>query len=299
MSRGLRLLPEGRIPDRKTNRARLYVSAAHEYHQRPPDGKALTSPILNTSITRLSMSRVLEIGPRISPDCSLLVRVRAGRAQQIVIKLVVDLQRDSVAVNTDGSWKTLPGEWSVPEGKTSGKNFRNGEGFPRVGRRSSTSHRMVGKRLTAAAWRAALKSASDRAMDRSLIAQRLSRRIRIAPVGGFRRGRSPTTARLAGMPRILFQMDSRQVVKVKMTIARGPTARSKALRDADGYQYAARRAPRVPPYCSWDSATSSGERPANFDGSIRMIMRHNAVEQDASFECLTHLNATWDLVKHR
>ncbi len=310
------------LPNKKISRARVYLSASHR-HALYLGGK-LVGKGPNFAYPEYQYYQTFDLQPFLQAGGENVFGLLChwygsgqGRPYSkwgLLLKAVVDFaDGSSIVLNTDGSWKTLPGEWQVPEGKVSGKNFRNGEGIPAEsidGRRHPIGWTSSG--FNDSAWQPALEIGPHPTAPWTgeLVAQETSLdEYEIAPVDVAKLGSGHFVADFgkvyAGMPHITFRNGAAgQVVKIKVDYRSRPdgSLASFAQSTRMDYQYTLRGgAEEFRPYWYLGFRYIEVENaPADFDGStIRMIVRHNRVDREASsFECSNPtLNATWDLVK--
>jgi alpha-L-rhamnosidase len=310
------------VPDKKILRARAYVSAAHR-HEFYLNGQ-LIGKGPNFAYPEYQYYQTFDLQPFLQTGAENVFGLLChwygsgqGRPYSrwgLILKAIIDFTDGTSAVlNTDGSWKTLPGEWDVPQGKISSKSFRNGEGIPAEsidGRRHPTGWDLAG--FDDSAWQPALEiGPHPRApWTGPLLAQESSlEEHEIAPVSLKKLGPGNVVADFgkvyAGMPRIGFRDGAPgQVVTIKADYRARPDGSLEGFAQSTkmDYRYTLRGGvEEFRPYWYLGFRYVQVENaPANFDGgSIRMIVRHNRVDQTASsFECSNPtLNAIWDLVK--
>ncbi|RPJ85124.1 MAG: alpha-L-rhamnosidase, partial [Acidobacteria bacterium] len=310
------------LPAKTIARARAYVSASHR-HELYLNGK-LVGKGPNFAYPEYQYYQTFDIAPFLKPDSENVVGFLChwyGRGQGrpysrwgLLAKVVVNFaDGTAVTIATDGSWKVLPGEWDVPPGKISGKNFRNGEGIPAEsidGRRHP-----IGWNLPAYAdqsWRAAQEIGPHPTapFTGSLIAQETSLdEYEISPAGVTRIGPGHLVADFGkvyvGMPRLQFHDGQPgQTVKVKVDYRRRAdgTLEGSAQNTRMDYKYVLRGGLeefRPYWYLGFRYLEIEDAPPAFDTSSIRMIVRHHRVDREASsFECSNStLNQIWDLLK--
>ncbi|MFB3905084.1 MAG: family 78 glycoside hydrolase catalytic domain [Acidobacteriota bacterium] len=311
------------LPAKAVARARAYVTASHR-HELYVNG-TLVGKGPNFAYPEHQYYQTFDLAPFLKPDSENVVGFLChwygsgqGRPYSrwgLLAKAVIDFSDgSSLVLATDGSWKLRPAEWDVPPGKISGRNFRNGEGIPAEsidGRRHPIGWNLPG--YDDSDWQRAEEIGRHPTAPWTgpLIAQEPSiEEYEIRPVGVTQIGPGHFVADFgkvyAGMPRLRFR-DGRpgQTVKIKVDYRRRAdgTLQGHAQNTRLDYRYVLRGGiEEFRPYWYLGFRYVEVENaPAAFDpNSIRMIVRHNRVERDASsFECSNSiLNQIWDLLKH-
>ncbi len=310
------------LPAKPIVRARAYVSASHR--QEFYVNGILVGKGPNFAYPEYQYYQTFDLAPFLKPESENVVGFLChwygsgqGRPYSrwgLLAKAVIDYaDGTSVVVATDGSWKLHPGEWDVPPGKISGKNFRNGEGIPAEsidGRRYPTGWSLPGFNDTG--WQAAQEIGRHPTAPWTgpLIAQETSlEEYEIKPTAVTQIGPGHFVADFgkvyAGMPRLQFRDGQPgQTVKIKADYRPRPdgTLEGSAQNTRMDYRYVLRGGTEEfrPYWYLGFRYLEVEDAPPAFDGnSIRMIVRHNRVDRDASsFECSNPtLNQIWDLVK--
>jgi len=310
------------LPAKTITRARLYVSASHR-HELYVNGK-LVGKGPNFAYPEYQYYQTFDLAPFLKTGSENVLGFLChwygggqGRPHSrwgLLAQAVIDFKDgSSTVVATDGTWKLHPGEWDVPPGKISGRNFRNGEGIPAEsidGRRHPSGWSLPG--FNDLGWRAALEIGRHPTPPWTgvLISQETSLdEYEISPAGVTQIGPGHFVADFgkvyAGIPHLHFRDGQPgQTVNIKVDYRQRAdgTLEGNAQNTRMDYKYILRGGTEdFRPY--WYLAFRYLEvenAPPAFDGSsIRMIVRHNQVEREASsFECSDPtLNRIWDLVK--
>lgn len=311
-----------RLPAKPIARARAYVSAAHrqEFYL---NGK-LVGKGPNFAYPEYQYYQTFDLEPFLRSGAENAFGLlchwygsgqgRPYSSKGLLFQAIIDFtDGGSLAVTTDSSWKVLEGEWVVPEGKISRKNFRNGEGIPAEtidGRRHPTGWSLPG--YDDSAWASAREIGKHPTAPWTgpLIAQETSiEEYEIRPVKINRLGPGHVVADFGkvytGMPLIDFtdgQPGQVVTIKADYRVRADGTLEGFSQNTRMDYQYILRggREEFRPYWYLGFRYLEVEDAPAGFDGSsIRMIVRHNQVDRDASsFECSNPtLNRIWDLVK--
>ncbi|RPI23607.1 MAG: hypothetical protein EHM61_19320 [Acidobacteria bacterium] len=311
-----------RLPEKKILRARAYVSAAHR--QEFFVNGSLVGKGPNFAYPEYQYYQTFDLSPFLRPDAEIAFGFLchwygSGQGRPygrwgLLFQAAIDFtDGTSLVVSTDNSWKVRPGEWEVPQGKISRKNFRNGEGIPAEsidGRRHPVGWNLP--KYDDSSWETAREIGRHPTSPWTgpLIAQETSLdEYEIAPANVTRIGPGHVVADFgkvySGMPSIGFKDGQPgQTVKIKVDYRTKPdgTLEGYAQDTRMDYRYALRGgAESFRPY--WYLGfryLEIEDAPPAFDGtSIRMIVRHNRVDRSASsFECSdATLNRTWELIK--
>ena len=310
------------LPKKAIVRARAYVSASHR--QECYVNGTLVGKGPNFAYPEYQYYQTFDVAPFLKPESDNILGFLChwygsgqGRPYSrwgFLAKAVIDFEDGtSMTVATDRSWKLRPGEWNVPPGKISGKNFRNGEGIPAEsldGRRHPVGWNLPGYDDTG--WQTAQEIGRHPTAPwtGTLIAQEPSLdEYEIRPTGITRIGPGHVVADFgkvfAGMPRIQFQGGQPgQTVKIKADYRtrQDGTVEGAAQNTRMDYSYTLRGGDEEfrPYWYLGFRYLEVEDAPPAFDGTtIRMIVRHNRVDRDvSSFESSNAtLNQVWDLIK--